>query len=97
MTQDNRHEAIDKALQRLGELRANLSDRHGTVREMLTALDQAGLLASTGSLSALEAAKWPSPGELGNAVTAVRGVQEKIEVVQAELRAVDYDVLDRLH
>ena len=97
MTQDDRREAIDKALQRLGELRANLSDRHGTVREMLTALDQAGLLASTGSLSALEAAKWPSPGELRNAVTAVRGVQEKIEVVQAELRAVDYDVLDRLH
>ncbi len=97
MTQDDTREAIDKALQRLGELRANLSDRHGTVREMLTALDQAGLLASTGSLSALEAAKWPSPGELRAAVTAVRGVQEKIEVVQAELRAVDYDVLDRLH
>ena len=97
MTQDNRHEAIDKALQRLGELRANLSDRHGTVREMLTALDQAGLLASTGSLSALEAAKWPTPGELRDAVTGIRRVQEKIEVVQAELRAVDYDVLDRLH
>ena len=97
MTQDDRRETIDKALQRLGELRANLSDRHGTVREMLTALDQAGLLASTGSLSALEAAKWPSPGELRNAVTAVRGVQEKIEVVKAQLRAVDYDILDRLH
>ena len=97
MTQDDTREAIDKALRRLGELRANLSDRHGTVREMLTALDQAGLLASTGSLSALEAAKWPSPGELRAAVTGVRGVQEKIEVVQAELRAVDYDVLDRLH
>ena len=97
MTQDDTRGAIDKALQRLGELRANLSDRHGTVREMLTALDQAGLLASTGSLSALEAAKWPSPGELRDAVTGVRRVQEKIEVVQAQLRAVDYDVLDRLH